>query len=65
MFVAGLLAQHAQALFAFLPSGPPTLAFAKAYDENGLKQAGIAKVSNLTGGITAWAERIDTKMPKY
>ncbi len=30
-----------------------------------LKQAGFAKVSNLTGGITAWAERIDTKMPKY
>src|SRR5216683_1702779 len=30
-----------------------------------LKQAGFTKVSNLTGGITAWAERIDTKMPKY
>jgi molybdopterin/thiamine biosynthesis adenylyltransferase/rhodanese-related sulfurtransferase len=30
-----------------------------------LKQAGFTKVHNLTGGITAWAERIDTKMPKY
>src|SRR6202050_1769366 len=30
-----------------------------------LKQAGFTKVYNLTGGITAWAERIDTKMPKY
>ena len=29
------------------------------------KQAGFTKVSNLTGGITAWAERIDPKMPKY
>ena len=31
----------AQGLFAFLPSGPPTLAFVKAYNENGLKAAGI------------------------
>jgi sulfur-carrier protein adenylyltransferase/sulfurtransferase len=30
-----------------------------------LKQAGFTRVHNLTGGITAWAERIDTKMPKY
>jgi molybdopterin/thiamine biosynthesis adenylyltransferase/rhodanese-related sulfurtransferase len=30
-----------------------------------LKQAGFTKVHNLTGGITAWAERIDPKMPKY
>jgi adenylyltransferase/sulfurtransferase len=30
-----------------------------------LKQSGFTKVHNLTGGITAWAERIDTKMPKY
>src|SRR6266550_4430319 len=30
-----------------------------------LKQSGFAKVSNLTGGITAWAERVDPKVPKY
>ena len=30
-----------------------------------LKQAGFTKVYNLTGGITAWADRIDPKMPKY
>jgi branched-chain amino acid transport system substrate-binding protein len=40
----------AQALFAFLPSGPPTLSFAKAYNENGLKQAGIAFLA--TGDLT-------------
>ena len=31
----------AQAVFAFLPSGPTTLGFVKAYNENGLKEAGI------------------------
>ncbi len=31
----------AQAVFAFLPSGPTTLGFVKAYSENGLKDAGI------------------------
>lgn len=31
----------AQAVFAFLPSGPQTLGFMKAYVENGLKAAGI------------------------
>ncbi|HEY4840667.1 MAG TPA: molybdopterin-synthase adenylyltransferase MoeB [Terriglobales bacterium] len=30
-----------------------------------LKQSGFTKVHNLTGGIAAWAERIDPKMPKY
>jgi branched-chain amino acid transport system substrate-binding protein len=31
----------AQGVVAFLPSGPPTLAFVKAYNETGLKAAGI------------------------
>ncbi len=31
----------AQGVFAFLPSGPTTLGFVKAYSENGLKDAGI------------------------
>jgi molybdopterin/thiamine biosynthesis adenylyltransferase/rhodanese-related sulfurtransferase len=30
-----------------------------------LRQAGFTKVRNLTGGITAWADRVDPKMPKY
>ena len=31
----------AQGVFAFLPSGPTTLGFVKAYNENGLKAGGI------------------------
>jgi adenylyltransferase/sulfurtransferase len=30
-----------------------------------LRAAGFRKVWNLTGGILAWADRIDPKMPKY
>jgi adenylyltransferase/sulfurtransferase len=30
-----------------------------------LRQAGFTKVHNLAGGINAWAERIDPKVPKY
>ena len=30
-----------------------------------LRQAGFSRVHNLAGGITAWAERIDPKVPKY
>ncbi|HSM87309.1 MAG TPA: rhodanese-like domain-containing protein, partial [Candidatus Limnocylindrales bacterium] len=30
-----------------------------------LRQAGFAKVSNLAGGILAWSEKIDPKVPKY
>ncbi len=36
---------------------------AKAVDF--LRQSGFAKVHNLAGGINAWAERIDPKVPKY
>jgi adenylyltransferase/sulfurtransferase len=36
---------------------------AKAVDF--LRQAGFKKVSNLAGGILAWADRVDPKMPKY
>ncbi|HEX6504837.1 MAG TPA: molybdopterin-synthase adenylyltransferase MoeB [Terriglobales bacterium] len=32
---------------------------------NFLKQAGFKKVTNLAGGILAWADRIDPTMPKY
>jgi len=32
---------------------------------NFLRRAGFTKVYNLTGGITAWAEKIDKTMPKY
>jgi adenylyltransferase/sulfurtransferase len=30
-----------------------------------LQQAGFSKVKNLKGGILAWADRIDPKVPKY
>jgi adenylyltransferase/sulfurtransferase len=30
-----------------------------------LRQSGFKRVTNLTGGILAWADRIDTSMPKY
>ena len=36
---------------------------AKAVDF--LRQAGFKKVHNLAGGILAWADRVDSKMPKY
>jgi len=36
---------------------------AKAVDF--LRQAGFRKVHNLAGGILAWADRVDPKMPKY
>lgn len=33
--------QAPQAVFGFLPGGPPTYAFTRAYNENGLRDAGI------------------------
>jgi sulfur-carrier protein adenylyltransferase/sulfurtransferase len=30
-----------------------------------LQQSGFTKVRNVAGGITAWAERVDPKVPKY
>ena len=30
-----------------------------------LRQAGFSKAKNLAGGILAWADRIDPKVPKY
>jgi adenylyltransferase/sulfurtransferase len=36
---------------------------AKAVDF--LRQAGFEKAKNLAGGILAWADRIDPKVPKY
>jgi molybdopterin/thiamine biosynthesis adenylyltransferase/rhodanese-related sulfurtransferase len=32
---------------------------------NFLRQSGFRKVHNLSGGILAWADRVDPKMPKY
>ncbi|HMK30816.1 MAG TPA: molybdopterin-synthase adenylyltransferase MoeB [Terriglobales bacterium] len=36
---------------------------AKAVDF--LRQAGFTKVKNLSGGILAWADKVDSSMPKY
>ena len=41
----------------------PTVRSAKAV--NFLQQAAFKKVHNLAGGILAWADRVDPRMPKY
>src|SRR5438034_1065300 len=46
-----------------VPHCPPRARSAKAVDF--LRQAGFKKVHNLAGGILAWADRVDPKMPKY
>ena len=40
-FMQRIKDQRPDAVFAFLPAGPPTFAFTKAYNENGLREAGI------------------------
>jgi adenylyltransferase/sulfurtransferase len=30
-----------------------------------LRQAGFQKVSSMAGGILAWSDRVDPKVPKY
>lgn len=40
-FAQRILASGAQAVYTFLPGGPPNLGFVKAYNENGLAKAGI------------------------
>ncbi|WP_203561378.1 ABC transporter substrate-binding protein [Ideonella livida] len=40
-FLQRLKASGAQAVYTFLPGGPPTLGFVKAYQENGLAKAGL------------------------
>ncbi|MBP0441455.1 ABC transporter substrate-binding protein [Tianweitania sediminis] len=40
-FLQRIKSSGADTVFAFLPAGPATFAFTKAYNENGLKQAGI------------------------
>lgn len=40
-FMQRIKDQAPNAVFAFLPAGPPTFAFTKAYNENALKDAGV------------------------
>ena len=40
-FIQRVKASGAQAVYTFLPGGPPNLGFVKAYNENGLAKAGI------------------------
>ena len=40
-FAQRIKASGAQAVYVFLPGGPPNLGFVKAYSDNGLRQAGI------------------------
>lgn len=41
-FIQRIKNSGADTVFAFLPAGPATFAFTKAYNENGLKEAGIS-----------------------
>jgi branched-chain amino acid transport system substrate-binding protein len=56
-FVQRIKASGAQAVYTFLPGGPPNLGFVKAYNENGLRQAGIEFLG------TAEADEFD--LPKF
>ena len=40
-FIQRIKASGAQAVYTFLPGGPPNLGFVKSYNENGLAKAGI------------------------
>ena len=40
-FAQRIKASGAQAVYVFLPGGPPNLGFVKAYNENGLREAGV------------------------
>lgn len=40
-FAQRIKASGAQAVYVFLPGGPPNLGFVKAYNENGLRDAGV------------------------
>jgi branched-chain amino acid transport system substrate-binding protein len=40
-FVQRIKASGAQAVYTFLPGGPPNLGFVKAYNENGVAKAGV------------------------
>ena len=40
-FAQRIKASGAQAVYVFLPGGPPNLGFVKAYNENGLRAAGV------------------------
>ncbi|MFZ2990457.1 ABC transporter substrate-binding protein [Ideonella sp.] len=40
-FMQRIKASGAQAVYTFLPGGPPNLGFVKAYNENGLAKAGV------------------------
>src|SRR5690606_16724886 len=41
-FAQRIKASGAQAAYVFLPGGPPNLGFVNAYNQNGLREAGIA-----------------------
>ena len=40
-FIQSIKDKQPDALFAFIPAGPPTFAYTKAYSENGLNEVGI------------------------
>lgn len=52
------------------PDAPPIVVHCKAGGRSAkavarLKQAGVVRVTNLTGGILAWIDRVDDSLPRY
>ena len=59
-FAQRIKASGAQAVYVFLPGGPPNLGFVKAYNENGLKAAGmtLAVETSYKRGATDFASQM-------
>jgi len=53
-----------------VPTGEEIVAYCKVGGRSAravqlLKQAGLQRIHNLSGGITAWSDQVDPEVPKY